>query len=155
VGARNMHNFALLKELGRLDKPILLKRGMSATVKEFLLAAEYILAGGNQRVILCERGIRTFETSTRATLDLGAVPVLKRLTHLPVIVDPSHAAGDRELVVPLALAAAAAGADGLIVEAHPRPEEALCDKAQALTREDMAILAAGLRPIVDSQGKRW
>jgi chorismate mutase/prephenate dehydratase len=155
VGARNMHNFALLKELGRLDKPILLKRGMSATVKEFLLAAEYILAGGNQRVILCERGIRTFETSTRATLDLGAVPVLKRLTHLPVIVDPSHAAGDRELVVPLALAAAAAGADGLIVEAHPRPEEALCDKAQALTREDMALLAAGLRPIVESQGKKW
>jgi 3-deoxy-7-phosphoheptulonate synthase len=155
VGARNMHNFALLKELGKLDKPILLKRGMSATVKEFLLAAEYILHGGNQRVILCERGIRTFETSTRATLDLGAVPVLKRLTHLPVIVDPSHAAGDRELVVPLALAAAAAGADGLIVEAHPNPEEALCDKAQALNRDDLALLAAGLRPIVESQGKRW
>jgi chorismate mutase/prephenate dehydratase len=155
VGARNMHNFALLKELGKLDKPVLLKRGMSATVKEFLLAAEYILAGGNQRVVLCERGIRTFETSTRATLDLGAVPVLKRLTHLPVIVDPSHAAGERELVVPLALAAAAAGADGLIVEAHPNPEEALCDKAQALTREDLAQLVAGLRPIVDSQGRKW
>ncbi|BDU78089.1 3-deoxy-7-phosphoheptulonate synthase [Mesoterricola sediminis] len=155
VGARNMHNFALLKELGRLDKPILLKRGMSATLKEFLLAAEYILAGGNQRVILCERGIRTFETATRATLDLSAVPVLKRMTHLPVIVDPSHAAGERELVVPLALAAAAAGADGLIVEAHPWPETALCDKAQALTREDMAALAAGLRPILASQGRAW
>ena len=137
VGARNMHNFALLKELGRVDSPVLLKRGMSATVKEFLLAAEYLLSGGNLQVILCERGIRTFETSTRATLDLSAVPVLKRLTHLPVIVDPSHAAGDRELVVPLALAAAAAGADGLIVEAHPNPEEALCDKAQALTPDDL------------------
>jgi len=155
VGARNMHNFALLKELGKLDKPILLKRGMSATVKELLLAAEYILHGGNQRVVLCERGIRTFETATRATLDIAAVPVLKRLTHLPVIVDPSHAAGVRELVVPLALAAAAAGADGLIVEAHPNPSEALCDKDQALTREDMAALYAGLRPIVDSQGKKW
>jgi chorismate mutase / prephenate dehydratase len=155
VGARNMHNFALLKELGRLDKPVLLKRGMSATVKELLLAAEYILSGGNQRVVLCERGIRTFETSTRATLDLGAVPVLKRLTHLPVIVDPSHAAGDRELVVPLALAAAAAGADGLIVETHPKPEEALCDKAQALTREDLAQLVASLEPIIASQGRVW
>jgi len=155
VGARNMHNFALLKELGKMDKPVLLKRGMSATVKEFLLAAEYILHGGNQRVILCERGIRTFETSTRATLDLACVPVLKRLTHLPVIVDPSHAAGERELVIPLALAAAAVGADGLIVEAHPNPEEALCDKAQALTREDMGVLVAGLRPIVEAQGKKW
>jgi len=155
VGARNMHNFALLKELGKLDKPILLKRGMSATVKELLLAAEYILHGGNQRVVLCERGIRTFETATRATLDIAAVPVLKRLTHLPVIVDPSHAAGVRELVVPLALAAAAAGADGLIVEAHPNPAEALCDKDQALTREDMAALQAGLRPILNAQGKKW
>ncbi|HLO66915.1 MAG TPA: 3-deoxy-7-phosphoheptulonate synthase [Holophaga sp.] len=155
VGARNMHNFALLKELGRIDKPVLLKRGMSATLKELLLAAEYILAGGNQRVILCERGIRTFETATRATLDVSAVPVLKRMTHLPVIVDPSHAAGERDLVVPLALAAAAAGADGLIVEAHPWPETALCDKAQALTREDMARLAAGLRPILESQGRTW
>ena len=155
VGARNMHNFALLKELGRLDKPVILKRGMSATVKELLLAAEYILAGGNQRVILCERGIRTFETSTRATLDLSSVPVLRRLTHLPIIVDPSHAAGDRELVVPLALAAAAAGADGLIVEAHPRPEEALCDKEQALNRDDLALMVAGLRPIVAAQGRLW
>ncbi|MDP2874772.1 MAG: 3-deoxy-7-phosphoheptulonate synthase [Holophaga sp.] len=155
VGARNMHNFALLKELGRLDKPVILKRGMSATVKEFLLAAEYILAGGNQQVILCERGIRTFETGTRATLDLAAIPILKRATHLPVIVDPSHAAGDRLLVVPLALAAAAAGADGLIVEAHPHPETALCDKEQALTREDLEQMVAGLKPIVASQGRRW
>ena len=155
VGARNMHNFALLKELGRVDKPVILKRGMSATVKELLLAAEYILAGGNQQVILCERGIRTFETATRATLDISSVPILRRLTHLPIIVDPSHAAGDRELVAPLALAAAAAGADGLIVEAHPHPEEALCDKEQALTREDLALMVAGLRPIVAAQGRAW
>jgi len=155
VGARNMHNFALLRELGKLDKPIILKRGMSATIKEFLLAAEYILSGGNQQVVLCERGIRTFETSTRSTLDVSAVPVLKRATHLPVIVDPSHAAGDRELVVPLALAAAAAGADGLIVEVHPRPEEALCDKAQALRPEDLERMVAALRPIVESLGRRW
>jgi chorismate mutase/prephenate dehydratase len=155
VGARNMHNFALLKELARVDRPVLLKRGMSATIKEFLLAAEYLLSGGNLQVILCERGIRTFETATRATLDLSAVPVLKRLTHLPVIVDPSHAAGDRELVVPLALAAAAAGADGLIVEAHPNPEEALCDKAQALTPDDLVGMAAALRPIVAAQGRTW
>lgn len=155
VGARNMHNFALLRELGKLDKPILLKRGMSATIKEFLLAAEYILSGGNQQVVLCERGIRTFETATRSTLDVSAVPVLKRATHLPVIVDPSHAAGDRELVVPLALAAAAAGADGLIVEVHPRPEEALCDKAQALRPDDLERMVASLRPIVASLGRSW
>jgi chorismate mutase/prephenate dehydratase len=155
VGARNMHNFALLRELGKLDKPILLKRGMSATIKEFLMAAEYILSGGNQQVVLCERGIRTFETATRSTLDVSAVPVLKRVTHLPVIVDPSHAAGDRELVIPLALAAAAAGADGLIVEVHPRPEEALCDKAQALRPDDLERMVASLRPIVASLGRRW
>jgi 3-deoxy-7-phosphoheptulonate synthase len=155
VGARNMHNFALLKELGRIDKPVILKRGMSATVKELLLAAEYLLAGGNLQVILCERGIRTFETSTRATLDVSSVPVLKRLTHLPIIVDPSHAAGDRELVIPLALAAAAAGADGLIVEAHPRPQEALCDKEQALNPDDVTRMVAGLRPIVAAQGRIW
>jgi chorismate mutase/prephenate dehydratase len=155
VGARNMHNFALLKELGKLDKPVILKRGMSATIKELLLAAEYLLNGGNLQVILCERGIRTFETSTRATLDLSSVPVLKRLTHLPIIVDPSHAAGDRELVIPLALAAAAAGADGLIVEAHPRPAEALCDKEQALNPDDLARMTAALRPIVAAQGRIW
>ena len=155
VGARNMHNFALLKELGKLDKPVILKRGMSATIKELLLAAEYLLNGGNLQVILCERGIRTFETSTRATLDVSSVPVLKRLTHLPIIVDPSHAAGDRELVIPLALAAAAAGADGLIVEAHPRPAEALCDKEQALNPDDLERMVAGLRPIVAAQGRIW
>ena len=153
VGARNMQNFALLKELGKLNRPVLLKRGMSATVKELLQAAEYIMAGGNHRVVLCERGIRTFENSTRATLDISAVPVLKTKTHLPIIVDPSHAAGVRHLVIPLALAAAAAGADGLIVEMHPRPEEALCDKDQALRPEDLEHLVQMLEPIVTSQGR--
>jgi len=154
VGARNMQNFALLREIGKTDRPVLLKRGISATIEELLLAAEYIMAGGNHRVVLCERGIRTFETAMRNTLDVGAVPVLKERTHLPVIVDPSHAAGRRELVVPLALAAAAAGADGLIVEAHSNPAEALCDKEQALTGEDLDRLMNGLRPIVEAQGRR-
>ena len=154
VGARNMQNFSLLRELGRVDRPILLKRGLSATIKELLMAAEYVMAGGNQRVILCERGIRTFETATRSTLDLAAVPVLKTRTHLPVIVDPSHAAGQRHLVVPLALAAAAAGADGLIVEAHPKPQEALCDKEQALRADDLDQLLQGLVPILESRGRR-
>jgi chorismate mutase/prephenate dehydratase len=133
IGTRNMQNFALLSEAGRAQRPVLLKRGMSASIDEFLQAAEYILAGGNQRVILCERGIRTFETSTRNTLDVTAVPVLRRRTHLPVIVDPSHAAGDRDLVVPLALAGAAVGAHGLIVEVHPDPDTALSDGPQSLT----------------------
>ena len=137
VGARNMQNFALLKALGETRRPILLKRGMSATIEEVLQAAEYIMAGGNRQIVLCERGIRTFETATRATLDVSAIPVLRTRTHLPIIVDPSHAAGVRHLVIPLALAAVAAGADGLIVEAHPNPEEALCDKDQALTGEDV------------------
>ena len=154
VGARNMQNFELLKVLGRLRQPILLKRGMSATVKELLQAAEYILAGGNHQVVLCERGIRTFETATRSTLDVSSVPVLKEITHLPVIVDPSHAAGRRELVIPLAHAAAAVGADGLIVEAHPVPAEALCDADQALSPEDLLRLVSGLGPIVESQGRR-
>jgi len=154
VGARNMQNFELLKALGRLRQPVLLKRGMSATVRELLQAAEYILAGGNHQVVLCERGIRTFETATRNTLDVSSVPVLKELTHLPVIVDPSHAAGRRELVIPLALAAAAVGADGLIVEAHPVPAEALCDAGQALSPEDLADLVARLTPIVEAQGRR-
>lgn len=153
VGARNMQNFALLKTLGQSSRPVLLKRGMSATIQELLAAAEYIMSEGNQRVILCERGIRTFETSTRSTLDVSAVPVLKRLTHLPVIVDPSHAAGDRELVVPLARAAAAAGADGLIVEMHPNPGEALCDKEQALSDGDLRRLVDEVRPIVRSLGR--
>lgn len=136
IGARNMQNFALLTEVGRANRPVLLKRGMSASIDELLQAAEYVLAGGNQRVVLCERGIRTFETSSRNTLDLTAVPVLRRRTHLPVIVDPSHAAGDRELVTPLAVAAAAVGAHGLMVEIHPNPTEALSDGPQALTLDD-------------------
>jgi 3-deoxy-7-phosphoheptulonate synthase len=132
VGARNMQNFALLAELGRVQRPVLLKRGLSATVKELLMAAEYIMAPGNHQVVLCERGIRTYETATRNTLDVAAIPVLKRETHLPVIVDPSHAGGDAALVAPLAFAAVAAGADGLIVEVHPAPEQALSDGDQSL-----------------------
>ncbi|MCB1054769.1 MAG: 3-deoxy-7-phosphoheptulonate synthase, partial [Acidobacteria bacterium] len=155
VGARNMQNFALLTELGRVRRPVLLKRGMSATIGELLAAAEYVLAGGNQQVVLCERGIRTFETATRATLDVSAVPVLKARTHLPVIVDPSHAAGVRELVIPLALAAVAAGADGLIVEVHPNPDEALCDKDQALTADQLRELVRGAEAVVRTQGRTF
>ena len=141
VGARNMQNFELLRELGRQEKPVLLKRSFGATVTELLQAAEYILAGGNERVILCERGIRTFETDSRATLDVAGIAVLKEQSHLPVLADPSHAAGRRELVAPLALAAAAAGADGLMIEVHDRPEEALSDGRQALTCGQFARLA--------------
>ncbi|MBQ8563982.1 MAG: 3-deoxy-7-phosphoheptulonate synthase [Firmicutes bacterium] len=133
VGARNMQNFELLKELGRQDKPVLLKRGLASTIKEWLMSAEYIMAGGNENIILCERGIRTFETYTRNTLDLSAISVLKELTHLPVIVDPSHATGASRYVKPMALAAAAAGADGLMIEVHNNPSKALCDGAQSLT----------------------
>ncbi|MBK7874431.1 MAG: bifunctional 3-deoxy-7-phosphoheptulonate synthase/chorismate mutase [Planctomycetes bacterium] len=153
IGARNMQNFSLLREVGRARRPVLLKRGMSATIEELLLAAEYVMAGGNNRVVLCERGIRTFETATRNTLDISAIPVLRARTHLPVIVDPSHAAGVRDLVVPLALAAAAVGADGVIIEAHPRPGEALCDKDQALTGDDLVKLFAQLKPIVEARGR--
>ena len=135
VGARNMQNFELLKELGKTQKTVLLKRGLAATLKEFLMSAEYIMAGGNENVILCERGIRTYETYTRNTLDLSAVPVLHELTHLPVIVDPSHATGSAKLVEPMALAAAAAGADGLMIEVHNDPTHAMCDGAQSLTPE--------------------
>ena len=135
VGARNMQNFELLKELGKIDKPILLKRGLSATIEEWLMSAEYIMAGGNDKVILCERGIRTYETFTRNTLDISAIPVVKALSHLPVIVDPSHAAGKSWLVEPLAMAAVAAGADGLIIEVHNDPPHALSDGAQSLTPE--------------------
>ncbi len=137
IGARNMQNYALLTEVGRARVPVVVKRGLSATIEELLLAAEYVLKEGNPDVILCERGIRTFEPAYRFTLDLAAVPVLKELTHLPVIVDPSHAAGRRSLVEPLALAAAAAGADGVMVEAHPRPEEAVCDGPQSLRTADL------------------
>lgn len=141
VGARNMQNFELLRELGRQEKPVLLKRSFGATVTELLQAAEYILAGGNERVILCERGIRTFETDSRATLDVAGIAALKEQSHLPVLADPSHAAGRRELVAPLALAAAAAGADGLMIEVHDRPKEALSDGRQALTCGEFARLA--------------
>jgi 3-deoxy-7-phosphoheptulonate synthase len=138
VGARNMQNYTLLTQVGRSGRPVLLKRGFSSTLEELLMAAEYILKEGNPNVILCERGIRTFETAYRFTLDLMAVPVLKELTHLPVIVDPSHAAGRRDLVTPLSLAAAAAGADGLIVEVHPHPEQAICDGPQQLVADEFA-----------------
>ena len=133
VGARNMQNFDLLKELGKTDKPILLKRGLSSTLQELLMSAEYIMSEGNEKVILCERGIRTFETATRNTLDLSAVSVLHEMTHLPVVVDPSHATGKVKLVPPMACAAAAAGADGIMVEVHNNPSCALCDGAQSLT----------------------
>jgi 3-deoxy-7-phosphoheptulonate synthase len=136
LGARNMQNYSLLTEVGRSGRPVLLKRGLSATLEELLLAAEYVLKEGNEDVMLCERGIRTFESSYRFTLDLMAVPVLKELTHLPVFVDPSHAAGSRALVEPLSLAAAAAGADGLLVEVHPRPDEAVCDGPQAIPGDE-------------------
>lgn len=146
VGARNMQNFALLKKLGSIGKPVMLKRGLSATIKEFLLSAEYIVTNGNPDVILCERGIRTFETATRNTLDLAAVPLLNELSHLPVIVDPSHATGKRSLVKPLAKAAVAVGADGLMTEVHPRPEEAWSDGPQSLRPEDFAQMMKELEP---------
>ena len=135
VGARNMQNFELLKELGKTNKPILLKRGLSSTLKELLMSAEYIMAGGNENVILCERGIRTFETATRNTLDLSAIPMLRQMTHLPIIIDPSHATGISKLVKPMSVAAAAAGTDGLMIEVHNNPSKALCDGAQSLTPE--------------------
>jgi 3-deoxy-7-phosphoheptulonate synthase len=150
VGARNMQNFELLKELGHTDKPILLKRGLSSTLEELLMSAEYIMAGGNEKIILCERGIRTFETATRNTLDLSAIPWLKEKTHLPVVVDPSHATGIRELVLPMSIAATAAGADGLMVEVHNDPAHALCDGPQSLTPEQFDKLAsavADVRPV--------
>jgi len=145
VGARNMQNFDLLKELGKLDKPILLKRGLANTMKELLMSAEYIMASGNERVILCERGIRTFETYTRNTLDLSAVPMLHELSHLPVVVDPSHATGAAKLVGPMALAGAACGADGLMIEVHNDPMHALCDGAQSLTPAQFDALAKKIR----------
>ncbi len=148
VGARNMQNFELLKELGQLNKPILLKRGLANTLQELLMSAEYIMAGGNPNVILCERGIRTFETATRNTMDISAVPVLHELTHLPVIVDPSHGTGKVKLVKPMALAAAAAGADGLIIEVHNDPQHALCDGPQSLTPDAFDELAGCIRNIL-------
>ena len=153
VGARNMQNFELLKELGRTDKPILLKRGLANTLEELLMSAEYIMSGGNERVILCERGIRTFETYTRNTLDISAVAVLHEISHLPVIVDPSHAEGYSKYVPPMALAAAAAGADGLIIEVHNDPAHALCDGAQSITPDTFNALIKKMDPILDAVGK--
>lgn len=155
VGARNMQNFPLLAEIGRSGRPVLLKRGLSATLDELLMAAEYILKEGNPNVMLCERGIKTFENSYRTTLDLQAVPVLKELSHLPVVVDPSHAAGRRSLVAPMSLAAAAAGADGIIVEVHPNPDEALCDGPQALLADDFADYVASVERVAALAGKAF
>ncbi len=153
IGSRNMQNYPLLKEAGHTKKPVLLKRGMMATIEEFLLAAEYILSQGNDQVILCERGIRTFETSTRNTLDISAVPMLKQLSHLPVIVDPSHATGLRWMVPSMAKAAIAAGADGVIMEVHYKPETALCDGQQSLSPDEFTDLMTDLRKIAEAVGR--
>ncbi len=153
LGARNMQNFDLLQEVGKCGRPVLLKRGLSNTIEEWLLSAEYIAKEGNDQIILCERGIRTFETATRATLDISAVPVAKSLTSLPVIVDPSHAAGKRDLILPMARAAVVAGADGLIVEVHPSPEHALCDGPQALHADRFVAWVADVQRFVDLMGK--
>jgi 3-deoxy-7-phosphoheptulonate synthase len=154
IGARNMQNFRLLLEVGTCKRPVLLKRGLSATIKEWLMAAEYIMSKGNQEVILCERGIRTFETATRNTLDLSAVPVLKQLTHLPVIVDPSHGVGKWSLVAPMAMAAVAAGADGLMIEVHTNPEEAMSDGEQSLRPADFKKLMKELKPVAAAVGRQ-
>jgi 3-deoxy-7-phosphoheptulonate synthase len=154
IGTRNMQNFQLLSEVGKVERPVLLKRGMSATIEELLMAAEYVLKEGNSDVILCERGIRTFETATRFTLDISAIPIIKKQSHLPIIVDPSHSAGKRELVLPLSLASVAVGADGLIVETHPAPEEALCDGSQSLPSAEFAAYAAEVRRYVEMTGKQ-
>ena len=153
VGARNMQNFTLLRELGHVRKPVLLKRGISATIEEWLLSAEYILAGGNNEVILCERGIRTFETATRNTFDISAIPVVKKLSHLPIIADPSHGAGRRDMVAQLARAAVAAGADGLIIEVHHDPDRALSDGAQSMYPAQFDRLMAELRIIAPAIGR--
>jgi len=154
VGARNMQNFTLLRELGRTRKPILLKRGIAATMEEWLLSAEYILAGGNKDVILCERGIRTFETFTRNTLDLSAIPIIKELSHLPIFVDPSHGMGRRDKVAPMARASVAAGADALLIEVHCNPDKALSDGAQSLFPEQFAKLMDELRMIAPAVGRK-
>jgi 3-deoxy-7-phosphoheptulonate synthase len=153
IGARNMSNFTLLKEVGKLKKPILLKRGLSATVKEWLMSAEYILDEGNREVILCERGVRTFETETRNTLDLSSVPLVKGMSHLPIIVDPSHAVGRADLVAPMCMAALAAGTDGLLIEVHENPEEALCDGPQSLRLEQFTELMGSLRSLASALGR--
>ena len=153
VGARNMQNFDLLNELGKINKPILLKRGLSATIEEWLMSAEYIMAGGNENVILCERGIRTFETYTRNTLDLSAIPAIKKLSHLPIIVDPSHATGKRFMISPLAKAAVAVGADGLIIEVHNNPEKALCDGPQSIRPNEYSELINDIKLIANAVGR--
>lgn len=153
IGARNMQNFALLEEVGKISKPVLLKRGLSSTLEELLLSAEYVLSNGNYNVILCERGIRTFERYTRNTLDISAVPVIKKLSHLPVIVDPSHATGQKDLVNPISKAAVAAGADGLIIEVHPHPDQALCDGYQSLTFAEFEKLMKELKAITEAVGR--
>jgi 3-deoxy-7-phosphoheptulonate synthase len=153
IGTRNMQNYFLLDEVGRADRPVMLKRGMSATIEEWLLAAEYILAQGNRQVILCERGIRTFEKATRNTLDISAIPLIKRLSHLPVIADPSQGTGRRDLVPPMTLAAVAAGADGLIIEVHPNPDEALKDGAQSLTIQQFRELMPRVRAVAQATGR--
>jgi 3-deoxy-7-phosphoheptulonate synthase len=153
IGTRNMQNFRLLLEVGMVDKPILLKRGLSATIKEWLMSAEYIMSKGNQKVMLCERGIRTFETATRNTLDLSAIPVLKQLTHLPVVVDPSHGVGKWDLVAPMSRAAVAAGADALIIEVHTNPEEALSDGEQSLKPDMFAQMMKELKPVAQAVGR--
>jgi len=154
IGARNMHNFSLLRKLGRCERPVILKRGMAATIEEWLLAAEYILDAGNEQVILCERGVRTSETWTRNTLDLAAVALVKELSHLPVLVDPSHGTGIRSLVTPMSKAAIAAGADGIMVEVHPHPEKALSDGDQSLTPRGFSQLMREIEPIALSTGRR-
>jgi 3-deoxy-7-phosphoheptulonate synthase len=153
IGARNMQNFKLLTEVGKLNKPVMLKRGMSATIQEFLLSAEYIASGGNRNIILCERGIRTYETETRNTLDISAVPVLKQLSHLPVFIDPSHGTGRWDLVAPMALAGVAAGADGLLIEVHPKPEVALSDGPQSLKPEKFFALMKDLKKVAEAVGR--
>ena len=153
IGARNMQNFEMLSELGHCDKPILLKRGLSNTIEEWLMSAEYILSGGNKNVILCERGIRTFETATRNTLDISAVPLLKQLTHLPVIVAPSHATGKSFLVPPLCKTAVVAGADGIMVEVHNNPKKALCDGAQSLTPEAFDETMKSVKTLCEVEGR--
>lgn len=154
VGSRNMQNFDLLKALGQASKPILLKRGLAATIEEFVMAAEYIASHGNPQVVLCERGIRSFDAYTRNVLDLGAVAALRQITHLPILVDPSHAAGKRELIADLSRAAIACGADGLIIECHPEPEKSVSDARQALSLEEMAALVRSLKPIAEAVGRK-
>jgi len=153
IGTRNMQNYFLLDEVGRADKPVMLKRGMSATIEEWLLAAEYILAQGNRQVILCERGIRTFEKATRNTLDISAIPLIKRLSHLPIVADPSQGTGRRDLVPPMTLAAVAAGADGLLIEVHPNPDEALKDGAQSLTIQQFQELMPKVQAVARATGR--